>query len=206
VAKNGKYLSLGENPIPMVYVSLLQSYESSVTLVTRTHNDPKAVITSIHAESNHLDPNLPLYDVKPLKAQLDLPLLPTRVAAGLLGGFGLLALSLATIGIYGVVSYAARQRTREIGIRIALGAARGDVLRLIVRQGMVVVAFGLALGVLGAVATTRFLSGILYGVSPTDALTFGLVSLSLALAALVACYLPAKRATKLEPMTALRSD
>ena len=206
VARNGKYLSLGEDPTPMVYLSLLQSYESSVTLVTRTHTDPTTVITPIRGEISQMDPDLPVYDVKPLRAQLDLPLLPTKIAAGLLTGFGLLALSLATIGIYGVVSYAARQRTREIGIRMALGATREDVLRLMVRQGMVVVTLGLALGLVVAWAITRFISGFLYGVSPTDPLTFALVSLALALAALIACYLPARRSTRLDPMRALRSE
>jgi ABC-type antimicrobial peptide transport system permease subunit len=153
-----------------------------------------------------LDPNLPIADVKTLREQVDLSLFPSRVAAWTLGGFGVLALLLAAIGIYGVVSYSVAQRTREIGLRRALGAKESDVLKLVIGEGFFVISIGLALGLLVAFGATRLIAGFLYGVAPTDPLTFVGVPVLLGLIALGACYIPARRATKVDPLVALRYE
>ncbi len=153
-----------------------------------------------------LDPNLPLFDVKTLNVHMRLALFPARVAATVLGVFGLVALMLAAIGVYGITSYAVAQRTHEIGVRLALGAQLGDVLRLVLGQGLKLTIIGAAIGLFGAYLATRAITSVLYGVSATDPLTFGLVSLLLIGVALVACYVPARRATKVEPLVALRNE
>jgi ABC-type antimicrobial peptide transport system permease subunit len=137
---------------------------------------------------------------------MDLPLFPARVAATLLGGFWVIALLLAAIGIFGVMSYAVTQRTREIGIRVALGAPAMNIFKLIVGHGLRLTIYGLGLGLLGAFAGTRLMAGLLYGVSALDVVTFGGVSLLLALVALLACYFPARRAMRTDPLLALRHD
>ncbi len=206
VARDGKYRSLGEPPHPYVYQPLLQSYDPKMTLVVRTTAEPQSVATAVREQIRALDANLPVADVKTLRDQLDLSLFPSRVAAWTLGGFGVLALLLAAIGIYGVVSYSVAQRTREIGVRMALGAKERDVLRLVLGEGLFVIAVGLALGLLLAIASTRVIVGFLYGVGATDPVTFIGVPLLLGFIALVASYIPARRATKVDPLVALRYE
>jgi putative ABC transport system permease protein len=207
VAKDGKYWTIGEAPQMFVYAPLAQSYSPAVTLVVRAAGgDARALVPALNAEVRAIEPALPLYDVKTIEEHMGVSLFPARVAATLLGGFGLLALVLAAMGVYGVVSYAAAQRTREIGIRMALGAQRRDVLRLVAGRGMLLVALGVCLGLAGALALTRFMEGVLYGVSATDPLTFALVAALLLAVALVACLVPARRATKVDPMVALRYE
>jgi predicted permease len=206
VARDGKYRSLGEAPHPYIYQPLLQSYDPKMTLVVRTRGESQSVVAAVRAQIRALDANLPIADVKTLRAQLDLSLFPSRVAAWTLGGSGVLALLLAAIGIYGVVSYSVAQRTREIGVRMALGAKERDVLRLVLGEGTFVIAVGLGLGLLLAVASTRVLAGFLYGVDATDPVTFTGVPLLLAFIALVASYIPAHRATKVDPLVALRCE
>jgi len=206
VARDGKYRSLGEAPHPYIYQPLLQSYDPKMTLVVRTTGPPQSVATAMREQIRTLDANLPVADVKTLRDQLDLSLFPSRVAAWTLGGFGVLALLLAAIGIYGVVSYSVAQRTREIGVRMAMGAREKDLLRLVLGEGLFVIAVGLALGLLLAAAATRVIAGLLYGVEATDPLTFAGVPLLLGFVAMVASYIPARRATKVDPLVALRYE
>lgn len=145
-----------------------------------------------------------LSKVRPLEYYVDKDLASAKFIAVLSGLFGLVALVLAAIGIYGVISYSVNQRTHEIGIRVALGARRGEVLAMVVRQGMKLAIAGVAIGLIGALAVTRLISSLLYGVSATDPITFAAIALLLTGVTLLACYLPARRATKIDPMAALR--
>jgi predicted permease len=206
VMRDGKYFSLSEDPTPFVYSNLRSDDGSYLTLVVRTASEPQSIISSLRSQFQQLDPNLPVYGVKTMTEHMDLPLFPARVAATLLGGFGFLALILAAIGIFGVMSYAVGQRTREIGIRMALGADAGEILKLMVGQGLRLIVIGLGIGLAVALAGTRMMSALLYGVSATDARTFVIIALLLTGVALLACYLPARRATKVDPMVALRCE
>jgi predicted permease len=206
VAGDGKYNSLGEDPKAAFYRPLLRDYSTNTTLVARTTGNPDSVIAGLRGEVQRLDPALPLYNVQTLMDHMNVPLFPARVAATILGCFGVLALLLAAIGIYGVMSYVVAARPRGIGVRMALGAARGDVLRLIVGQGMMLALLGLGIGLGIAFAVTRLLKTWLYGLSPADPLTFVSVALLLALVAAIACYIPARRATKVDPLVALRYE
>jgi predicted permease len=206
VARDSKYQSLADVARPYVYQPLLQSYDPNMTLVVRTTGEPRAITPALREQIRALDANLPIADVKTFRDQLELSLLPSRIAAWTLGGFGLLALLLAGIGIYGVVSYAAAQRTREIGVRMALGAKQKDVLRVVLWDGFIVIGTGLAIGLLLAAAATRVIAGLLYGIAATDPLTFIGVPLVLGLVAFVASYIPARRAVRVDPLVALRNE
>ncbi len=206
IVQDGKYRSLSEAPQPFVFTSIEQSYAGLTTLVVRTNGAPAQTLAALRREMQQLDPHLPVFGAMTLTEHLRLPLFPARVAAAALGSFGALSLTLAAIGLFGVMSYSVSRRTHEIGIRMALGARGPDVLQLLIRQGMRVVALGVALGLAGALALTRLMSSLLFGVSATDPLTFAGVALLLAGVALVACYLPARRATQVDPLVALRHE
>jgi predicted permease len=206
VAKDGKYFNISEEPRTFVWTPLSQGYFSTGILVVRTVGDAQSMIPAVRNEVHSLDPNLPIFDVKTLTEHMRLALFPARVAATVLGVFGFVALMLAAIGIYGVTSYSVAQRTREIGIRMALGAQLGDVLSLILRHGVKLTVLGISFGLIGAYLATRAITSVLYGVSATDPLTFIFVSLLLTTVALVACYWPARRATKVDPLVALRYE
>jgi len=206
VAADGKYNSLGENAKPAFYRPLLRNYSTNATLVARTFGGSQSAINGLRSELLNLDPTLPVYNVETLSEHMSLPLFPFRMAAIVLGSFGVLAIVLAAIGIYGVMSYVVAGRTREVGVRMALGAARGDVLFLIMRQGMSLALIGLGFGLLIAFGAAQLLVKVLFGVSPADPLTFAGVSLLLALVAGLACYVPARRATKVDPLVALRYE
>ncbi|HKA19156.1 MAG TPA: ABC transporter permease [Blastocatellia bacterium] len=206
VVRDGKYFSLSEDPSPFVYVNLRPESGSYLTLIVRTASDPQQMIAAIRSEFQRIDSNLPVYGAKTMTEHMALPLFPARVAAILLGSFGMLALILAAIGIFGVMSYLVSQRTREIGIRMALGASTQGILRLVVGHGLKLIGLGMGIGLVAAVAGTRLMSGLLYGVSATDSLTFGAIAVLLIAVAMLACYLPARRATQVDPMIALRCE
>lgn len=205
VAKDGKYWNIGEEPRPFMWLPLGDQLAFN-TMLVRTNVKPETLIGAIRGEIRNMDPNLPVTDVKTLTQHMSLSLFPARAVAALLAAFGLLALALAAIGIYGVMAYSVAQRTREVGIRMALGAQRGDVLRMILRQGMALAAIGMGIGLIAAVVLTRLLSGLLYGVSSTDVVAFAGVSMLLGLVVLAACFIPASKAAKVDPMVALRYE
>jgi len=206
VVRNGKYGGLTESPRPFVYRPLLQNYDRYMTIIARTSSDPRNSISPIRREIQTLDENMPVFDVRTLAEHLGISLFPARIAATLLGAFGLLALVLAGIGIYGVMSFSVAQRTREIGIRVALGADQKNVLFLITGQGMKLAVMGVVIGLVAAFFATQAMTVLLYGISPTDPLTFSLIPLILGAVALLACFIPAQRATKVDPMVAIRYE
>jgi ABC-type antimicrobial peptide transport system permease subunit len=172
----------------------------------RTAADPQAILPAIRKVVAQVNANLPLYDVKTESQQIDRLLFQERLVARLAGFFGLLALVLACIGLYGLLSYEVARRTREIGIRLALGAQSGDVLRLIVKQGIVLALVGAAAGIGVALGVTRYLTSMLYDVHANDPVTMIAVAALLALVALAACYIPARRAMRVDPIVALRYE
>jgi macrolide transport system ATP-binding/permease protein len=206
VVRDSKYLSLGEDPTPFVYFPYQQNYSPAMTLLVRSSGDPKSLTTAVRHEVQTLDPNLPPFNVITLSENIDISLFPARFGALLLGGFGVLALVLATVGIYGVMSYSVSKRTHEIGIRMALGAQANSVLRLVVGQGMVLALIGVVVGLAASFALTRVVKSLLYGVSATDLLTFTAIAVLLLGVALLACLVPGRRATKVDPLVALRYE
>jgi putative ABC transport system permease protein len=189
-----------------MYTPYRQAAFPVMDVVVRTVGNPLRMVSAVRAQLWHIDPNLPLADITTATRAERTTLAQPRFRTLLLGIFAALALVLATVGIYGVISYSVSQRTHEIGTRMALGAQRKDVLKLVVGQGMILAVIGVGIGVAAASALTRFLASMLYGVKPTDPLTFIAVSLVLIGVALLACYIPARRATKVDPMTALRYE
>ena len=206
VAENAKYRRIIYQPAPAIFVPLFQDYADTVTIHARVAGNPKAFAAPIEAAVHSLNPDLPIFGVMALRKSMEFGSVFERIAGTFVGSFGLLALVLAAVGIYGVVAYTTRQRTREIGIRIALGAGRRDVLRLVLGQGVRLTLLGLAIGLAAALAVTRVLSGELLGISPTDLVTYTAVSLLLCVVSLLACYIPARRAAKVNPTVALRYE
>jgi len=206
VVRTGKYRTLSEASLPFLYRPILQNYRARCTLVVRAAGDPHSLLTEVRREIQALDPNVVPIDLETMKEYMALPLFPAHTTGLLLGAFGALALVLAMGGLYGVMCYAVSQRTHEIGVRVALGAERRDVLKLVVGHGMLLALVGLGAGLAGAFAATRALTGLLYGISSSDPVTFVSVSLALAGVAFAASYIPARRATKVDPMVALRYE
>jgi predicted permease len=206
VAATAKYHSLGEAPISYMYFPLSQNWHASLAIHIRTTGDPAAFAPRLRAEVAALDPDLPLSDVRTMSNFLGIALFPARIVGAVLGVFGFLGLVLAAVGVYGVMSYSVSQRTREIGIRMAVGAAREQVVRLVMRQGMQLVVIGTVIGIAGALLAARFLRGILYGSSTIDAVAFTTVPLVLLSVAMLAIWIPARRAASVDPMKALRSE
>ena len=206
VAKDGSYVTLGEEPRSMMYLPLLQNHETGMTMHVRTAGDPMGIAAGVRSVIASLEKNLPTYDLTTMNEQLGSSLFLARLGATFLAVLGLLALLLAAVGIYGVMGYSVTRRTREIGIRMALGAQRDDVLKMVLKEGMAMVGIGVAIGLLGAFFVTRLLVSFLYGVSVTDPITFVAISLLLSGVALVASFIPARRATKVDPLVALRYE
>jgi putative ABC transport system permease protein len=205
VARDGKYWTIGEEPQAFVWFPIGDQLAYNFLLV-RTSAAPETLIGAIRAEFRNLDPNLPVTDVKTLTEHMGLSLFPARAFASLLSAFGLLALTLAAVGIFGVMSYAVSQRTREIGVRMALGAGAKDIFKLVIGRGLSLTLIGVGVGLALALVGTRLLSSLLYSVSAVDPLAFVGVTLLLVVVAFLACYFPARRAMKTDPMIALRYE
>jgi predicted permease len=206
VVGNVKQYALDTDSRVTLYMPQTQSPAGTMYVAARTTTDPISLVAAITKEARALDPNVPIYDVKTMQQRLSESLARRRFAMFALGLFAVVAMLLASIGIYGVMSYSVEQRTREIGIRVALGAQTRDVLKLVVGQGMLLAAIGVCTGLLGAVAVTRVMSSLLFGVSTTDPVTFAGITLLLSAVALVACLIPARKATRVDPMVALRYE
>jgi len=206
VVRDTRYNSLGETTPPFMYLPVTQSYQPSMVLQLRAAGAPKVVGDAVARVVKSLDPQLPAVRPATLDADMQLSLLPAKLGAAFLGVFGALALLIATVGIYGVASFAVARRTREIGIRAALGAQRGDLLRLVVVESMSRVAIGLAIGLAGGLGFARLVASQLYGVGPVDPLTFTATPLVLGAVALVATWVPARRAARVDPLVALAAQ
>jgi len=206
VVKTGKYRSLAEDPKPYFYSVLSQRRPAAMTLVLRTNGDPLAVVGSVRTALKAIDQQVPMFAVKTMPVHLSWALWGPNLAATFSLAFGVLALMLSAVGLYSVMAYVVSQRTREVGIRMALGANRRDVLRMVTGQGMKLAVFGVLLGLVMAIALSKVISSLLIGVSSYDVATFAVVSGLLTFVALIACYLPARRATKVDPLVALRYE
>ena len=211
VVGNVRDFGLDEQPPVELYYPYLQNplsntYDRSMTLVVRTKSDPAAMAQSLRSELQSIDKSLPVYALKPMTEYLSDSLSRRRFNLVLLSVFAVVALLLAAVGIYGVISYSVAQRTHEIGIRVAVGAHAGDILKLVVGQAMLLTSVGIALGLIKAYLLTRLMESLLFEVSPTDPLTFVVIASVLTLVALAACVVPARRATKVDPMVALRYE
>ncbi len=204
--RDAKYETLNEDPTPFVYFPVAQQWSHNANLLVRTAADPAGIAAAIRRAVRTLDPSLPAPTMTTLKEATSIVLLPQRVAAYVTAVLGLVGLVLAALGLYGVIAYSVSQRTREIGVRMALGASRTDVLRLVVREGMRLVAVGMAIGLALSLGATRLLSRFLFNVSPVDGVTFVAVPVLLGGVALAASYLPARRAALQDPTRTLRYD
>lgn len=209
VTRTGKYIMLGEEPRPYFYVPLKQHYSNPVTLHLYTAGDPAAIIPTLRQVLRELDPHLPIYNVRTMEAHLRdsaFGLMPLRMGAALAGVQGLLGLALAVMGVYGLVAYVVSQRTREVGIRMALGAQTLDVVRLVVHDGLMLTCVGIALGGVAAVGLKLIVSKVLYGLAPASEPVFIAAILLIGGVALLACYIPARRAVNVDPLAALRYE
>jgi putative ABC transport system permease protein len=204
IAADSKYNFLGENATPYLYTSLEQTYAPAATIHVRTSGDPAAVMNTVRRELQQLEPSMPLLNVTTLGDVFEQALWAPRMGASLLGIFALLALLLAAIGLYGVMAYTVSQRTRELGIRLALGASRTEVRNMVVRQGVLLALAGVSLGLAAAFALARLVANLLFGVTATDPTTFAAIPIVLLAVAVIATYLPAWRASRVDPVEALR--
>jgi macrolide transport system ATP-binding/permease protein len=207
VVSTGKYRLLAEPPMPYFYRPYPQAYQPRMTLLVKTAGDPASVVSAVRREVQALDEDLPVFDVRELDELINgRALLPFKVVTTLAGAFGLLGLILATVGLYGVQSYSVAQRRREIGLRMAMGARSGDVLKLVLRQGLTLTLAGLTVGLVLAFLLGRLMARLLLNVSPSDPLAFSGVVTALVLATLLASLVPARRAVRMNPADTLRSE
>jgi predicted permease len=211
IARNSKQRTIGEKPSDAIYLFLNAAPEKAnsffgTTLIVKTTVNPGAMAQSVRQQIAALDPNMAVFNIETMQQHVDKSLLLPRISALLLGIFGAVGLTLAAIGLYGVMSYSVRCRTREIGIRMALGAKPRKVLKMILRQGLTLTAIGLAIGLAIALVVGRFAASVLYGTSGSDLLTFAVVSVVLLATAAIAILIPARRAAHIQPTTALRYE
>ena len=204
VAAAVRRVGRGEKPLPVVFLRFAQSPSTDITILLRTAQDPTTVVSALRSQVLAIDKELPLFDVAPMDDLLAEETGLQRFEAAAVGLFAILALLLAGVGIYGVISYMVSQRTQEIGVRMAIGAQRGDVLRMVVRDGMFVAGAGMVVGIAGALALTRLMRNLLFQITPTDPITYSAVTVILVTVALLACFIPARRAMRVDPMAALR--
>jgi predicted permease len=206
VARDSKMTGLNEKPVPFVFLPQYQVYRSTMIIIVRTTADPLAVGKTVEKTIHELNADLVVFDVTTLELREQIASFPQRIAGTFVGAFGLLALILAAVGIYGVTAYTTRQRTHEIGIRMTLGASKDDILRLVLGHGLRLTLAGVGLGLAASFALTRYLSSLLLGVTSTDALTFSSVTILLCAVALLACFIPTRRAMRVDPIVALRYE
>jgi predicted permease len=206
IVRNGKYKDVRERTPDLIYVPFEQNLDGWMTLYVRTVGDPAKMAAAIRREVQSVDANVPIYNVRTLDAQLDESLSQERLVATLSSWFGAFALLLAAIGLYGVLAYNVTRRTNEIGLRIALGAERGGVIWMVLREALLLVGTGVAIGVPLVLALARSVSSLLYGLKPTDSLTISAAVVLLFAVAAIASYLPARRASRVDPMVALRYE
>jgi len=206
VVGNVKHKALETEATPEVYFPYHQYPKNFMNLVVRTDTDPMSLLPAIRDQVFSIDKDQPISDVMTMEQRLAKSVATSRFVMLLLGAFSILAMGLAAVGIYGVMAYLVTQRTQEIGVRMALGAQRRDVLKLVVVKGMALAVFGTAIGVIASLALTRLMRSLLFDVTPTDWLTFVIASMVLLTVSLLACYIPARRATKVDPLVALRYE
>jgi predicted permease len=206
IVQDGKYQSLNDESALAIFWPRSQRYDSAMTIVARSSMPAADVLRRLQQAVYSLDPTLPFFQADSLEEHLSLPLLPARVAAIMLGGFGVLAVILAATGLYGMLAYSVSKRTREIGIRVAIGASRGNVLTLVLRRALIIVGCASALGAILALAAGPFFSPVLYGVSPKDPATYALALGLMGAIGALACYVPARRALRIEAAVALREE
>jgi predicted permease len=209
VARDSKYRDMFAKSVPYIYLPLAQYYISFETLQVRTEEEPESVIRSVEELVHGLAPGLPVFGVETMEQALNggfTGFYSFHMAAYLAAALGILGLILALLGVYGVISYSVSQRTHEIGIRMALGARPGDIWRIVFRQALAIVAVGALIGILAALGLTRAMASFLYGVNAHDPLTYLVVTFLISAVTLLACYIPARRATKVDPMEALRYE
>jgi ABC-type lipoprotein release transport system permease subunit len=207
VVKDAQYIDMRTNMRRHFYLPVTQEKVlTNLTLHVKTETEPAMVAESVRAELKALDPHLPLYNVKTLATEIDESLVQERLVTWLSSAFGLLATLLTALGLYGVLTFSVARRTREIGIRVALGAQRRDVFKLIMIRGVVLVGVGALVGVVASIAFSRLLESLLFGITPNNIATLVGVSVGLIAIALVACWIPARRATRVDPLVALRYE
>jgi len=206
VARDSKATGLNEKPRPFLYLPLNQAYQASMIINARVLGDPLASAVAVEKAIHEMNPALVVFDVANLETRWQFASIQQRIAGAFVGAFGVLALILASVGVYGVTSYSTRQRIHEIGIRMALGASKENVLRLVLGHGLRLTLIGVGLGLAAAFALTRYLTSMLLGVTSTDALTFLTVAILLCAVSLLACFIPARRAIRVDPLVALRHE
>ncbi|HEX8174893.1 MAG TPA: ABC transporter permease [Pyrinomonadaceae bacterium] len=206
IVRDVRQKALNEEPYPQMYVPYAQFPSRSMTLLARTSNEPSMLVPAIRSELSSMDKDQPLYNVRTMERVMSESIARQRFSMLLIAIFAGVGLVLASVGIYGVMSYTVAQRTHEIGVRMALGASAGDVLKMVVRQGMLLAVAGTGVGLVASFLLTRFISSLLFNVSASDPLTYLLLSLLLISVALLACLIPARRATRVDPMVALRYE